>query len=65
MKRVIIYSILFCVSFILLCATIIKLNFIFWMSAITMCITGCLMERDYKALEGEIDDLYGADDDFE
>lgn len=65
MKRVVIYSILFCVSFIVLCATIVKLNFIFWLSALVMCLSGYLMERDYKQLEGEIDDIYGTDDDFE
>lgn len=65
MKRIIVYSVLFCASFVVMLATIVKLNAIFWASAAVMCITGFLMERDYKQLEGEIDDLYGTDDDFE
>lgn len=65
MKRIIIYSVLFIVSFIVLVATITKLNILFWSSAAVMCLTGYLMERDYRMLEGEMDDLFGMDDDFE
>ena len=65
MKRIIVYSVLFLASFLVLCATITKLNLVFWISALVMYLSGYLMERDYNQLKGEIDDLYGTDEEFE
>lgn len=65
MKRVILYSVLFGVSLIVATATITSLNWIFWISLAVLFFSSYRMEKDYRMCEGEIDDLFGTDEDFE
>lgn len=61
MKRVIVYSVTFVLAFVICACTIYSLNWLFWVSLIVLACTSYLMERDYKMLVGEIDDLFGHD----
>lgn len=61
MKRVIVYSAVFVISFVICACTIYSLNWLFWVSLSVLAYTCCLMERDYKMIVGEIDDLFGHD----
>ena len=57
MKRVILYTVMFCISLIVMCATIYALNWVFFTSLAVFALSCYLMERDKKMLEGELDDL--------
>jgi hypothetical protein len=57
MKRILLYTVLFCVSLIVMCATIYAMNVAFWISLSVFALSCCLMARDHKMLEGEIEDL--------
>lgn len=62
MKRVIIYTVLFCVSFILMCLTITSLGWLFWLSFVLFAISCLMMVRERKKHEEELDDWMGKDD---
>ena len=61
MKRIILYTAMFCISLIVMCATIYALNWAFWASLAVFSYSCYLMERDRKMLEGELDDLNSND----
>ena len=61
MKRVIVHSALFVISFVICALTIYSMNWLFWVSLIVFAYTCNRMERFYDVLHGEIDDLFGHD----
>ena len=62
--RIIIYTSLFCVSLIVMCATIYALNWAFWISLAAFSLSCMLMHRDRKVCEGDLDELFGIGNGF-
>lgn len=63
--RTVVYVSLFCISLIVMCATIYSLNWAFWISLAVFALSCFLMHRDERYCQGDIIEMFGKGHDFE
>lgn len=61
MKRIYFYTFWFVVSLVGCACTITSLGWFFWVSISVFVVTCSRMDKYYKVLHGELDDIFGSD----
>ena len=64
MKRVVLYTALFVVGLLLMALAISSLGWLFRLGLVVFSFSCALMERNYKMLHGELDEMFGIDDEL-